>query len=966
VRSATIDHAIVTDTDAMQQGGYALVAASPGVTPEERLVLGEASGVSDYLHHATEDRTYFSFLRITDRYAFVRRFTHGRRRNDSQNRVVAHTLLLGSAELDALEWLPWLIAEARFAIAGRQERFHLTKDAVGIPGDGVLPQLDFDVAVDSPADVHQRLQRRVAHIRSQLGEERTSELLAEGIATVAQRMHLMLPQGVAFEQLALVLWSLLPLADRRRIAWTQHLAPGMRHADFGIANAAEPRLMSDLYGGRNAWRLLDGSSAAVNAREFRDLVDRQLATSAERAHFVSETNRWGLGFSVDPDRVRRWSDWNRWIEPETAGSERAGGEASLETLAHALRDGQQDPWVDGKAVLRFALAYAARLAALHDDRAIARAVENLRAHSVLGNALATPLGVDGVDELSLEFDERFVLAFLTRAAAGTARERELCALAADVLMRRPVMSQENGALAISLVDRLRTLDPERAERLVQWLPRSADVMSGLIATLSEDASSLADLTRLYREAVDEKGRSRIADKALTIFRRGPVDARTVSDWLERLRPDKEHFLELLRCAPPEVTASALNALAKGSLDSEAAEIAERLLTTPPPKFYEMPSFGRLIAAFARRGRRTDLWFDQLVRCARAIDASGDGASVAELNTVVRKLAEETLALPPQSVMSKSLAISLGNAVSTSDGCLRAAVSLGGARLMADSRFCDDVRGYWLRSPARMIDWCGIAAEMMRLSQPHDAAYAARDWWMSLPIEQLSRSQPMYTGLDRVMKEDAVKVVARWSPIVARMSLGTVFDEFLARLRSLAATAGAGEPALWLRIMWREWRLGRTPAASVLAAADDPKNVALIAVYDDFFASEFSALPQRVRVLLEISREGLLPTTRKLMIDRLCTALMALRIDEWEQFREPAEWSDLLREWRVRATCARVLARHPHSGALRRFISAAVEASAFDALAVLQQEARNEPVIKKGLQPARSQHGAFLWLGGVAE
>ncbi len=318
-----IEQAFVMDTDDIPgRGGYAVVGMSDGVEQAERVFVAQNFGISDFLHDPQNQRNFHSFFRVPGgRRALVRRFARGTRRNQTQNSLVVHTLFIDDALFDALRGLPWLLIEA------------LKDDVPSLVIDAPLPPLETNVDDNLVAGLAQRLTKRRDVIDQRLGAFAVPSVLS----ALSEQRDVALPQGVFFEQLTLLAWSMLPRPDRESMAWTQHDAKNIAGIDFRIANVAE------------------GGTAPIDAAVHP--VAKRLAAIAtsseeERDELDFRTASYGLTIRAS-SAIASWLDWRDalWAVRNDIHKGEEILLASLKRLANTARVRHKDPWINGEEVL---------------------------------------------------------------------------------------------------------------------------------------------------------------------------------------------------------------------------------------------------------------------------------------------------------------------------------------------------------------------------------------------------------------------------------------------------------------------------------------------------------------------------------------------------------------------------------------------------------------------------------------
>lgn len=315
-----IDQAVVMDTDDIPgRGGYALAGMSDGVAAAERLFVAQNFGISDFLHDPQNQRTFYSFFRVPGgRRALVRRFARGHRRNQTQNRLFVHTLFIEDALFEALDGVPWLLIQ------------DLPDEVPGLVVDAPLPPLTVEIDPGIVSSLPERLRKRLDVVQRQLG----ASAVAAVLTNLARHGRISLPQGVAFELLTMLAWSMLPRPDREAMAWTQHDAQNIAGVSFELANVPDGARMR-----------VDGAVHPVANL----VVAMSTASDEERRQFDTLTLKNAHSIR-DIERIGRWLAWREALGNVKENIRASDVLAHLTELAHTA-EGETDTWIDGGEVL---------------------------------------------------------------------------------------------------------------------------------------------------------------------------------------------------------------------------------------------------------------------------------------------------------------------------------------------------------------------------------------------------------------------------------------------------------------------------------------------------------------------------------------------------------------------------------------------------------------------------------------
>ncbi len=296
-----LEHALVTDPLVSQSSGYRLVAQSPGVGAEDAAWLAAYPLITDHLHLEESPGHYFAYHPLrSGRWAFTHRFAQGNRRGNF-NRIVVHSLVLETGDLNLLCQDPWLLLSKAVYGKDRQRLIALGADlAEGYRGPTEVGQtlLPLDVRLEgNPDDERWQITRsRLDNLQKKSDLAAVAGGLAEILSALAGGARLLWPQGPNEVQHMLLTWSMLPAPDRSNRGYTTHLNPNAASL-FALANVPEPeqqiaRLPGSDSGG---WKLHDDlPPAAPWARDLCLLMTREPESFR---HLMTESNQrqWTLG-----------------------------------------------------------------------------------------------------------------------------------------------------------------------------------------------------------------------------------------------------------------------------------------------------------------------------------------------------------------------------------------------------------------------------------------------------------------------------------------------------------------------------------------------------------------------------------------------------------------------------------------------------------------------------------------------
>ena len=280
-----IEHALVMDTDHLRGGGgYSVAAVSAGVEEPERVFVAENFGISDFLHDPTNKRVYFSIFHIPGgRMAFVRRFAHGTRRNGVQSRLFVHTLFISDELLSQLAYLLWLLLDRPLRF-GNTELF-LDSNPEPLLADSAFPAIEWDGNLSKTDAFEALAKNRFEPLEKrflqdeELAAFKPARVVAAALDSIARGGRVVLPQGSVYEQLSMVIWSMLPPADRMQLAWTQHESANTA-ISFAIANAPAPDEVMDFTAVPSRSSMQVVASSTRSAGEWDEMQSAMVQASA--------------------------------------------------------------------------------------------------------------------------------------------------------------------------------------------------------------------------------------------------------------------------------------------------------------------------------------------------------------------------------------------------------------------------------------------------------------------------------------------------------------------------------------------------------------------------------------------------------------------------------------------------------------------------------------------------------------
>jgi hypothetical protein len=621
-----VEHALVMDTDDIPgRGGYAVVGLSEGVTPAERVFVAANFGISDYLHDPRNGRVFYSFCRVPGgRYAFVRRFASGTRRNATQNRLFIHTLFLDEQLFEALHGLPWRLMESKFRAAPGEPSQPLPSDGDRLLTPG-FPPLEWEPPNDD--ELVARLRARVKRVEKLLPGVDPNQAIANVIGALQRGERALLPQGDAYELLTLLAWSTLPPADRRHRAWTQHDSMNVA-ASFDLANVP-------------AGATVDVARPAPPV--VQRLVEMNLASDEVRRELHAAAGRHGV--AVAGDDLRAWFAWRDGVIAvrEKLGEPENELLAALEALAATVRPRGRDPWVDGEEVLQLLWPNVEQAMAAGQPASIAvKRWASLLDRSGLGAKIFRDApSADWLDRMAKGIGPQLLVYFFVFStehdpeAAGT---RE--AVARWLLARRGQATPDPEILA-RLTVRLAVDRSALTEPLLGWLLDGEDALA-VLAGATPLNSAYGDLVLLATLVAIHRAHPQTATyvrSALVPHLEASAETRQhVSVALAEavapiLRDDPAMLVRFVQLQPPALQALLLTTVRLWITEERprtlpvVRAIVERMAMATWPRSREADA---LVFALAAAGDPATRWGEVLVRIASGADPRSFADSLARL------------------------------------------------------------------------------------------------------------------------------------------------------------------------------------------------------------------------------------------------------------------------------------------------------------------------------------------------
>lgn len=858
-----IDHALVMDTDDIPgRGGYAVVGISNGVEPAERAFVAGNFGISDYLHDPrTEDRVFYSFFRVPGgRRAFVRRFSRGTelRRNNTQRRLIVHTLFLDDAVFQELHGLPWLLLNARDV---------LRRD-VGVDHEGaVLPPLEWNTDDGAATGIAARLAKRLDNLGGR------APLVARVMSALSVRTRVVLPQDSAHEWITVLAWSMLPRGDREELAWTQHDALNVAGVAFSLANAVSETPTELPLAASFATELVRMSTESEDT--WRDLQERTARhpLSVRRGH-----------------ELDAWLDWREALIRLRQHDLRTPEHVVVDDMRKLAATTQQNagaPWIDGEEVLQ--LVWPNVPAAIAQGRDSTLAVSDWAGRlqqSGLGRVIfrAAP-SARWLERAASETSADALVWFFLLGTEGEDASKATRTAIAEWLIDSNAR-EVSGARMARLALRLAT---DRSPAMPRLLERLLETNEGLGA-LHELMQDRADGSELVAAAVPialQRGHANTLPFLRDVFV-PRIERRGISSALARevataLRDDPQAFIALLGRMTPEVAAELLELVTQWVFREPQRSVA---LGRAVLRF---ATAGPLAIALAGAGEPAQVWLEAMLEIARATDARYEATAKSDFLQMLNLLRERRLdvtgAMPALMRLLESDALRPGDATRAMILLLRPVWAAG------ETRFVDALVSLMERA-ARATAWEEIvlayAGDHAR-SRPRDVSALVTAFWLKVDPAAVSQvSTRMLDLLAHVTGSDRKRLSAHWSkkaralpasPASERLlhfAVGervTVSPDVQAELAMRDIDQGVADPRT----------LNRLDAS--LFKLHGPKYVHMMAAAIETYLGR-GAVSRTVTLLELLRSDEVLPTVRLVMEKRvLPRAVNALTRGQWNELRE---------------------------------------------------------------------------------
>lgn len=890
-----IDHAVVIDTDDIPgRGGYAVVGISPGVSPAERAFIAGNFGISDYLHDPkTENRIFYSVFQVPGgRRAFVRRFARGSelRRNNTQRRLVIHTLLLSAEVWNELFALPWLLLNARLQLEGTNTPYRLSTDVPWSDESETLPALLWDTGDNAATGVAAKLGSRVETIGSERvgGVAEARELIARVITTLASRSRVVLPQDPQFELVTMLAWSMLPRHDRDELGWTHHDAMNLSGVTFPLANA--PAGAFD-------------AASSPSATFAQELV--RMNTESEETWLDVEERTARHPLTVrKPDDLDSWMRWRDALMRlrENIGAPEGQVIAYMARLAKVVNDNPTATWIDAEETLDLVWSN------------VAHAIDTGTAAEVAVTTWGRRLRSSGLGDVI--FRAAPGARWLTRAAADTRADSLVWFFlagggedAASKSTRESIaqwlvsthdhaVSKEHLAMLAFLVA------ADGSPTLQSLLELLLETSAGLDALLGYLRKRQAGGVHLIHTAAPIM-LARDHRHTLAFFRDvfvprcepQRVDSKLARVIANVLREDSQAFSAFARRLPLGVKVDLITLL-RHWVEAEPAAtlpLARVVLADLQQQEGGIASAGPLAITLAHAGEPARTWFDVLLRIARTADPRSDAEGTRDFLTMLGRIEKPRLDLTGS--MERLVPILEGDELKSAEAVRALILLTRPVWASGGNQFVRAVRRLIERAPLAGA-WQEIVlayAADHRNSRDADVSDLAAAFWSKADRAQMETMDPAAIALlDQVNPAGVQRLRAAWGSRLRSLPMCPAAERLLALLRQ----GRSYKQEIDLAIREIEHGVATPQTLNCLEAA-------LARVSAGSAASQFAGeieiylgaggpAPRLTRLLDLFASDEILPTVRLALQTRvLAKALKVMKRRHWKELRTAARDENLL-------------------------------------------------------------------------
>jgi hypothetical protein len=816
-----IEHALVMDTDHLRGGGgYSVATVSPGVTEAERVFVAENFGISDFLHDPRNDRVYFSVFRVPggQRTAFVRRFAKGTRRNGVQSRLFVHTLFLEEDLLERLVYLPWLLIDRPLTMGGNE--IFLSTDPEPLQHGGSFAALEWDGEIATSDAFEQLAKNRYEPLISRFRENEElaafdpKTVVASALDRISRGQRVELAQGPTYEQLSMVIWSMLPPSDRMDLAWTQHES-GNTAITFAIANLPSPNDAMDFVGRASEWSLRLVGASTKKAEAWADMQE-QMAK-----YRVSVRDG-------DAERWLHWSDARQRLFANPKASDKVLT-ANLKDLADSVSDEKRERWVNEIEVLSFLLSLIPELK--QEKETIEEATERL-ARVYMASGIANVIfrvvpPPELLDEYGAKFGVGPLIDFFLLGSEGVKSSTEKTLVSRAAAATRSAVAawllecKRADSVDLQILSRFvmrLALDRSDYRALLQRIVLRTNGLRGFAKVLTREDERLGDAVLT---AVMMGIQSRSADTASfitgTLLPRlegsAALAARISVSFADQiaavLRTSPEDFASFASRIRPEAAFSLVSSVENWLVDDRSVTfpLARAILIKANRGGLRGVPVDELALLAAERGEATALWLPAALDAAARLDESGDPIAVQAFCRRLARLSQKPAQGNADALRQVVSALQRAARGGRAGVCTLALVRF--TRPWSDTgSLADALQTAIAGGGAKASEWTDIVADLVQEPSSKNAYLAAvaggllLTYWNRLSASEFGGvTPPLVDALPALNAEGRERMVSRWLPLLCTLPEGAFAERFIDTLTSIASDRLGAE--IEVARSWRE-------------------------------------------------------------------------------------------------------------------------------------------------------------------
>lgn len=614
----TVAQSVVTDAGTGQSAGYALVAGSPSLAPEDADALQSRPEVTDYLHQSAHTARYRSFFPLpSGAWALTFRFVHGQRRG-TYNRVVIYALVLEPEVLEACGHDAFAIQACHFAPVPRGPECTLEALLAGsVTAAGTLPDLELRLPPGIGGEWPPRLEPASRELFRTLPPTRVEADLAWIFAARRYGVRVLFDDRQRGPLLLALACAALPRHDRTRTPWTEHLAGGAA-ASYFLACAPDPADLSSSGQLADEWRAFP----AEGAKPVTDEGARTFAANLlgpDGAAVRAELERYGVSV-LEGEELTQWASSWGWMEATEPGTASA-----RELLKRVAPEGRLLRWIKGGEVVVW---LSRDLRVRMDDRGNAEVVSGTitAMQRQRQTELVSPRNVAAAAPPPDVAAYSVLLSLASLAYSPAPDEAETLVRLLAPAQRGQAWSDAAVRLIVSLLDRF----PSSGDDIRRLDPTTADLIQVADAVRTRpphDEAAYQRVFQLAEELEDDEAARYVADTyLLPIWERAGDYGRSQESELRRglqaLLRDPARFAEALTRLTGPRFAVAVEVLEKAVHHStkRAREVAAALAQWDLPRLPAEPAVRGVAAALSDAGVEVEGWFPFLLAEAAVADS----------------------------------------------------------------------------------------------------------------------------------------------------------------------------------------------------------------------------------------------------------------------------------------------------------------------------------------------------------